>query len=35
MNVEEYKLKIHEIDFWVLVSQNDVWTWIGVTLDCD
>jgi hypothetical protein len=35
MNVEEFKLKIHWIKFWVLVVKKDVWTWIGVALDCD
>jgi hypothetical protein len=34
MNVEEIKLKIHEIKFWVLVLNKDVWTWIGVASNC-
>jgi hypothetical protein len=33
MKVKEFKLKIHEIQFWVLVFRKDIWTWIGVMLD--
>jgi hypothetical protein len=34
MNVEEFKLKINKIKFWVLILHKDIWIWIGVVLDC-
>jgi hypothetical protein len=29
MKVEEFKLKIHQIKFWDLVFESDIWIWIS------